>query len=47
MTLVDDVVTDDSISTLSDVNVVWFVDMRAFLHGVEDGIVFVDDGEAK
>ena len=37
---------DDSISTLSDVDVVRFVDWRAFLYGVEDGVVFVDDGEA-
>ena len=40
------VLTDDSINTLSDVDVVWFVDRRTFLHGVEDGVVVVDTGEA-
>ena len=38
--------TYDSISALSDVDVVWFVDRHALLHGVEDGVVVVDAGEA-
>ena len=42
-----DVLMDYSINTLSDVDVVWFVDRCTSLHGVENGVVVVDDGEAK
>ena len=45
--LFDEVLTDDLISTLSDADVVLFVEIQAFLDGLLNGEVLFDEGKAK